>query len=109
MLKLANMLNAEFYIVSLNKGIKQMTIKKMIEELEKMAEEVGDDAEVPVMTTYGENDYVIPKYGVIAELEDQDGNTFKCALIGSEGGSELSEQGIAHYKWNPSKSKVNRG
>ena len=48
-----------------------MKIQKMIEELTRMMEVVGKDAEVPVMRSdFGENDFVIPKFGVIGDLED---------------------------------------
>lgn len=84
-----------------------MKIKKMIEELEKVRAIVGDDAEVPVMRSdFGENDFVIPDYAVVADLEDQDGNEFKCALIGEVGGEELTKKGTPHYKWNSKKDRV---
>ena len=84
-----------------------MKIQKMIEELTRMMEVVGKDAEVPVMRSdFGENDFVIPKFGVIGDLEDQDGRKFKCALIGDDGGEELTRDGIPHYKWNCKKDRI---
>lgn len=84
-----------------------MKIKKLIDQLSKMMNVVGEDAEVPVLRYgIGENDYIIPSFGVVADLEDQDGNKFKCALIGSEGGEELTKKGIPHYKWNCRKDKI---
>ena len=84
-----------------------MKLEKMIEELTKMMEIVGKDAEVPVMMfNYGENDYIIPKFGVIANLEDRDGKKFKCALIGEDGGEELTKEGIPYYKWQCKKDRI---
>lgn len=83
-----------------------MTIDKMLEALTALKEKVGGDAEVPVMATYGENDYIVPEYPVIGDLRDQDGNEFKCAFIGSMGGEELTEKGTPHYKWKPSKNRL---
>ena len=83
-----------------------MKIKKLIETLEKMKAVVGDNAEVPVMSTFGENDYFLPAYGVIANLKDQDGNEYKCALIAEDGGEELTKSGVEHWKWNPTKDRI---
>lgn len=83
-----------------------MTIDKMIEVLTKMKERVGGDQEVAVMGTFGENDYLEPDYGVVEDMEDQDGYEFKCAFICGSGGSELTKVGVPHYKWKPSGSMV---
>lgn len=83
-----------------------MTIDKMIKALTILKEKVGGDEEVPVMATFGENDYIVPSYAVVGDFEDQDGNEFKCAFIGDEGGEEFSEKGTPHYEWNPTKNKV---
>lgn len=83
-----------------------MTIDKMIEALTVLKEKVGGDEEVPVMSTFGENDYIVPSYAVAGDFEDQDGNEFKCAFIGGSGGEEFTERGTPHYQWKPHNNKV---
>ena len=83
-----------------------MTIDKMIKALTVLKEKVGGDAEVPVMATFGENDYIVPEYAIVGNFVDQDGDEYKCAFIGETGGEELTERGIPHYKWKPSNNKV---
>lgn len=83
-----------------------MTIDKMIEALTILKEKVGGDAEVPVMATFGENDYIVPEYAVIGDFVDQDGDEYRCAFIGSSGGEEFTERGTPHYKWKPHGNKV---
>lgn len=83
-----------------------MTIQEIIETLKDMGDQVGYDQEVPVMLTFGENDYIVPSFGIVADLRDQDGREFKCALIGGEGGSELTKKGIFHWNWKPSEDRI---
>lgn len=83
-----------------------MTIDAMIEALTILKERVGGDAEVPVMTTTGENDYIIPSFPVAGDFEDQDGNEFKCALVGDVGGEEFTKKGTPHYEWEPEDDRV---
>lgn len=78
-----------------------MTIDKMIDTLTVLKGKVGGDEEVPVVRIdYGENDYIIPDFAVCGNFCDQDGNEFKCALVGSEGGEEFAKTGTGHYNWN---------
>ena len=83
-----------------------MTIDKGIEYLQKAKELVGGNEEFVVMSTWGENDYIKPEYMVSGDLEDQDGNKYKVAFIGNNGGEELTVKDIPHYKWNPRKNKI---
>ena len=84
-----------------------MTVNQMIKELENIKDKIGGDHEVPVVRiNYGENDYIIPEFATIGNFEDQDGKEYKCALIGKMGGEEFTENGIAHYKWKPSKINI---
>lgn len=86
-----------------------MTIDKMIEELEAIREEIGGDHEVAIVrTNYGENDYLVPEYGIIGNFVDQDGSCFRCAFIANIGGEEFTEKGVAHYKWKPDKKLLKR-
>lgn len=84
-----------------------MTIDQAIEELKKARDKVGGNAKLAVMRAdYGENDYIIPSFAVTADLEDQDGRKFKCALIGTNGGEELTKVGVAHHEWKYKKDRV---
>jgi hypothetical protein len=81
-----------------------MTIDEMINQLTKLKEKIGGEHQVPcVIIDWGENDYVIPEYATIGNFVDQDGETYKCALVGHYGGEEFTEDGIEHYKWKPTK------
>ena len=73
----------------------------MINELQKMKAKIGGDHQVPVVGTMGENDYIIPDFGTVGEFTDQDGNEFKCALVGDTGGEEFTEVDVDHWNWNP--------
>jgi len=84
-----------------------MTIGEVIAQLTAAAEQVGEDADVAVVRVdCGENDYIVPSYVVAGDFEDQDGNTFKCAIVGEDGGEEFTKCGVPHYKWQPKKDKV---
>lgn len=84
-----------------------MTIDNMIETLQRLKERVGGEEEVPVVRiNYGENDYIMPDFAVSGNFIDQDGNTFRCALVGKYGGEEFTKEGAAHYKWAAEKDKV---
>lgn len=84
-----------------------MTIREAIEQLQKAAKLVGEDAELAVVrVNYGENDYVAPSYVVTGSFEDQDGNEFKCAMVGEDGGEEFTKVGVPHYEWKSEKDKV---
>lgn len=79
-----------------------MSIDEMISQLQMMKEKVGGEAKVVVVRiNYGENDYIIPDFGVVGDFEDQDGYEYKAALVGEIGGEEFTEKGIPHYKWEP--------
>ena len=83
-----------------------MTIDEMINDLQRMKNEVGGDALVAVVRLgYGENDYIIPDYGITGHFEDQNQYKFRCAFVGKTGGSEFTEKGTAHYKWVPHKQE----
>ena len=83
-----------------------MTIDEMIDYLQRMKNDVGGNAEVAVVRLgYGENDYIIPDYGITGHFEDQNQYKFKCAFIGKTGGSEFTEIGTPHYKWVPHKQE----
>lgn len=79
-----------------------MTIDEMISHLQLMKEKVGGEAEVAVVRiNYGENDYIVPKFGVVGDFEDQDGYEYRAAFVGEIGGEEFTEKEIPHYKWKP--------
>lgn len=83
-----------------------MTIEKMIDELKKLKDLVGANEEVPVVATFGENDFIVPEYAVAGDFTYQDGEHYKCALIGSVGGEEFTEVGTPHYKWKPRENAI---
>ena len=85
-----------------------MTIDELIKQLTKARELVGCDKKIPVVrVNYGENDYILPSYVVVADIVDQDGEKYDCAIVGDSGGEELTKVGIAHYEWKPEKDKLN--
>lgn len=70
-----------------------MTIDKMIDDLVQIRDEIGGDHEVAVVRIgCGENDYIIPDYGICGNFTDQNGNNFKCAFLGKTGGSKFVEK-----------------
>lgn len=83
-----------------------MTIDELIKQLGKAKQKVGGDATVAAVGMFGENDYNLPEYVVTGDFRDQDGYDYKVALIANRGGEEFTQNGIAHYKWNPETQKV---
>lgn len=86
-----------------------MTIDEMLLELERMRDVVGGDKQVAVVRVgCGENDYIVPAYGIVGKFEDQDRRTFRCALIGDECGEEFTRKGVEHYEWDPEEDDVKK-
>lgn len=71
-----------------------MTIDKMMDELLAIRDEIGGDHEVAVVinNNHGENDYFIPKYGMIDNVNDLNGNTFKCVFVSEKVGEEQNDK-----------------
>ena len=82
-----------------------MTIDEMIDELQKMKAKIGGEHQVPVVGLMGENDYIVPDFGTVGKFTDQDGNEFKCALVGNTGGEEFTSVKSYHWNWKPKRVK----